>query len=99
VAPEGVTAHGRKDGSFFLLDPAAGALVVEADLRLKIGNALRRQTRRLQFRLNLSQSGPYLPKFHLQARSAASQLAGKINGNLLKFTINGHGKLLMSHLG
>ena len=49
VAPESVATHGRKGGSFFVLDPTTGALVVEANLRSKFGNALRREARRLQF--------------------------------------------------
>jgi hypothetical protein len=77
VAPESVATHGRKGGSFFVLDPTTGALVVEANLRSKFGNALRREARRLQFRLYLCQPAPYLLKFRLQALRTALQLAGK----------------------
>ena len=92
MAAEGIATHGREGRSFFVLDPATGALVVETDLRSKFGNALRREAHCLQFRLDFRQPGPYLAEFRLQGRRAASQPAGEINRYLLELAINGHVK-------
>jgi len=82
MAPEGIFAVGAGDGHerrlLCVLDPAAGALEISADLGLEIRKALMREMSRMKLRL-------YVGLLHLHVREFTFQIYGALIRERCKF--------------
>ena len=74
------SANGCKSGSRFVFDPTMGALIVQADLRLKIREAIRREVCRMKLHLYLTQARLYFELLCLKMRHAPLSVCGQFSG-------------------
>jgi hypothetical protein len=84
VAPQdivlGRTANWRQIRSNFFLNPTTGTLEVRPDARLKVKNALLRETRRMKLRLYMRLALLYFAQFSIECRRHCLQMARLIIG-------------------
>lgn len=74
-----------------LANPAERALIISPDLDLKIRKALRREARRIAFRLRIRQPFFEISYLALKLRYASLRIIGRLAGSASKFALRRHG--------